>query len=58
MTKNKTQIGLYLKDSSIMFIKNVSKANDGLSNNFVANKIIELGIEEYSKKLKKNLELR
>ncbi len=54
----KKTINFYLDESIKQFVDDVAEANEGLSRNFVAGKIFELGKKEYLKKLNKSLKLK
>ncbi len=54
----KKTINFYMDESVKDFIDNVADANEGLSKNFIAGKIFELGKKEYLKKLNKSLKLK
>jgi len=54
----KKTINFYMEESVKTFIDDVADANEGLSKNFVAGKVFELGIIEYSKLLKSNLKVK
>lgn len=54
----KKQKGYYLEEEYIKFIEDVADANDGLSQNFIANKVMKLGVEAYSKKINKNFKIQ